>query len=151
NQNLCCVARLVFFTVGNEFDFFLSQIAFSRPFATRYPQCQFGLVAAFAVVSDRRDDAVAASLFCLKATRRRISRGSDRALLRIGFALYPFSFFKDPIKPSRAHLDFAIGDGFAVEIGDDGFDDERFALLRKDARAAQPDVKLSRMDKEFET
>ena len=34
--------------------------------------------------------------------------------------------------------------------GDDGFDEERLALLRKDARAAQPDVKLSGMDQESE-
>jgi len=76
-------------------------------------------VAAFAVVRDRCDDAVAASLPGLEAAGRRIGGGSDRALLRIGFAFSPFPFFKDPIEPHGAHFDFTIGHGLAVKISDD--------------------------------
>src|SRR5262245_53941025 len=119
NQYLGGVAYLVFFAVRDQFDLLLRQVALRRLFASGHPQSKFGLVRSFAVVVYSSGDAVAPAFARLEAALRGVRARFDHALLRIGLALLPFTLVICPVDQSGAHPDLAVGDGLAVEVGDD--------------------------------
>ena len=145
HQDLGDIARLVGLFVGDEGEGFLFDAAGGLHLAAADPAGELALILAAQVVNDDGGDAVAAADGRLEGASDRLQSRTHLAGLDIRFFLAPASAAGHPLHAGGAHFDRPVGDGSAVNIGDDQLNLERRTALDKVALAAQANVEAGGM------